>query len=80
MRRAYTDPESYPFGKGRSVPMWMFVGCGIWLTGLGLYFIVLRPPLLPEDPRFMGTTLKQIRTAVPGIERRLPVVTVVSVE
>ncbi len=36
--------------------------------GLGLYFIVLRPPLLPEDPRFIGTTLTQIRTAVPGLE------------
>ena len=36
--------------------------------GLGLYFIALRPPLLPEDPRFMGTTLEQIRAAVPGLE------------
>ncbi|MDQ3189568.1 MAG: hypothetical protein M3Q28_11815 [Pseudomonadota bacterium] len=36
--------------------------------GLGLYFIVLRPPLLPEDPRFMGTTLVQLRAAVPGLE------------
>ncbi len=36
--------------------------------GLGFYFIVLRPPLLPEDLRFMGTTLAQIRTGVPGLE------------
>lgn len=49
----------------------MLIACGVWLVGLGLYFIVLRPPLLPEDPRFMGTTLAQIRTAVPGLENWL---------
>jgi hypothetical protein len=27
---------------------------GILLVGMGLYFIILRPPLLPEDVRFMG--------------------------
>ena len=55
-------------GKGRHVSKWMLTACGAWLVGLGLYFIVLRPPLLPEDPRFMGTTLEQIRIAVPGLE------------
>jgi hypothetical protein len=50
------------------ISTWMLIVCGIWLVGLGFYFIVLRPPLLPEDPRFMGTTLVQIRTAVPGLE------------
>ena len=54
--------------KNRHVSTWMLIACGVWLVGLGLYFIVLRPPLLPEDPRFMGTTLAQIRTAVPGLE------------
>ncbi len=46
----------------------MLTACGIWLVGLGVYFIFLRPPLLPEDPRFMGTSLEQIRIAVPGLE------------
>ena len=46
----------------------MIAACGIWLMGLGLYFIVLRPPLLPEDPRYIGTSLGQIRVAVPGLE------------
>ena len=55
-------------GTSRRVSRWMLTACGIWLVGLGLYFIVLRPPLLPEDPRFMGTTLEQIRIAVPGLE------------
>ena len=50
---------------------WMLAACGVWLVGLGLYFILLRPPLLPEDPRFMGTTLAQIRADVPGLENWL---------
>jgi hypothetical protein len=40
---------------------------GIILMGLGLYFVLLRPPLLPEDPRFMGTTLAEIQTSLPGL-------------
>ena len=51
-----------------TVSTWMLTGCGAWLVGLGLYFMVLRPPLLPEDPRFMGATLAQIRADVPGLE------------
>ena len=55
-------------GKRLHVSTWMLMACGVWLVGLGLYFIFLRPPLLPEDPRFMGTTLEQLRLAVPGLE------------
>lgn len=47
---------------------WMLTACGIWLVALGTYFIFLRPPLLPEDLRFMGATLAQIQAAVPGLE------------
>ena len=54
--------------KSHHVSTWLLAACGVWLVGLGLYFIVLRPPLLPEDPRFMGTTLEQIRISVPGLE------------
>ena len=57
--------------KTHSVSTWMLAGCGIWLIALGLYFAVVRPPLLPEDPRFMGTTLAQIRADVPGLENWL---------
>jgi hypothetical protein len=45
---------------------------GVILIGLGLYFIFIRPALLPEDPRFMGTTLEQIRTGFPGLLLWLP--------
>ena len=57
--------------KTNAVSTWLLAGCGIWLIALGLYFAVLRPPLLPEDPRFMGTTLAQIRAGVPGLENWL---------
>lgn len=40
---------------------------GVILAGLGLYFVFLRPPLLPEDPRFMGATLAQIKAVLPGL-------------
>ena len=54
--------------RTRPVSTWMLIACGIWLVLLGLYFIFLRPPLLPEDTRFMGSSLAQVRAAVPGLE------------
>jgi len=45
---------------------------GIILVGLGLYFIFIRPALLPEDPRFMGTTLEAVRSGFPGLLQWLP--------
>ena len=55
-------------GAGRA-STWVLAACGIWLVVLGLYFIGVRPPLLPEDTRFMGTTPAAIRGNVPGLER-----------
>ena len=40
---------------------------GAILMLLGLYFALLRPPLLPEDPRFMGMSMAQIQLSVPGL-------------
>ncbi len=40
---------------------------GAILMVLGLYFGLLRPPLLPEDPRFMGTSMAQIQLSIPGL-------------
>lgn len=57
--------------KERPISTWILMFCGVWLIGLGFYFIFLRPPLLPEDPRFMGTTLAQVQASVPGLERWL---------
>ena len=49
----------------------LFIACGLWLIALGLYFMFLRPALLPEDPAFIGSSLETIRTAIPGLERWL---------
>ena len=49
----------------------VFLVCGLWLIALGLYFLFLRPALLPEDPAFIGSSLEAIRTAIPGLERWL---------
>lgn len=34
---------------------------------MGAYFAFLRPPLLPEDIRYMGSSLGQIQSAIPGL-------------
>jgi hypothetical protein len=52
----------------------VFLVCGFYLVALGLYFIVLRPALLPEDPLYIGSSLEAIRAAVPGLERWLGLV------
>ena len=49
----------------------VFVVCGVWLVALGMYFLFLRPALLPEDPRYIGASLEAIRSAAPGLERWL---------
>lgn len=46
----------------------VFAACGLWMILLGIYFVLLRPALLPEDPRFMGTSLEALRAAAPGLE------------
>lgn len=35
--------------------------------GLGIYFIFMRPPLLPEDLRYTGTSLAAMQVSVPGL-------------
>ena len=52
-----------------SISMLIFIACGIWLIGLGLYFMFLRAPLLPEDLRYIGTSPGEIQSALPGLER-----------
>ena len=48
--------------------MLIFLTCGIWLIGLGSYFALLRPALLPEDRRYLGASLAQIQSALPSLE------------
>lgn len=41
--------------------------CGLILIGIGLYFVFLRPALLPEDTRYIGMPLPEIRSSIPGL-------------
>lgn len=50
---------------------WIFIACGVWLVGLGIYFMAFRPGLLPEDSRYLGSRLSVIQAALPELERWL---------
>src|SRR5688572_5766679 len=41
---------------------------GVTLIGAGLYFLLLRPPLLPEDIRYMGLGDAQLAAVRPRLE------------
>jgi len=40
---------------------------GLILVGMGLYFVLLRPALLPEDIHYIGTDVSEIQASVPGL-------------
>ena len=40
---------------------------GVILSGMGLYFIFIRAPLLPEDLRYMGSTLQNVNDNISGL-------------
>lgn len=54
-----------------SVAAWLLTACGGALVLIGSFFLTVRPPLLPEDARFMGSTAEQVVDAVPGLTRWL---------
>ncbi len=51
----------------RRFSIWIFVACGIWLIGLGAYFMFARPPLLPEDLRNLGSSAIQVEVLLPRL-------------
>lgn len=52
----------------------IFVACGIWMIGLGVYFAMLRPAFLPEDFRFTGLSVQAVQAAALGLQRWLRLV------
>ncbi len=40
---------------------------GLLLVVMGIFFIFLRAPLLPEDSRYIGTSLSEIENKIPGL-------------
>ena len=49
----------------RGAPEWLIASCGVWDAGLGLYFIFVRPALLPEDVRYTGADLQALESLAP---------------
>ena len=45
--------------------------CGIILMGMGVYFALIRPTLLPEDIRFIGLSSEQLQATAPGLRNWL---------
>ena len=46
----------------------LLIMAGVTLIGVGLYFIFLRPPLLPEDMRYMASPAAQFDILRPRLE------------
>ena len=46
---------------------WLVASCGFWYIGLGLYFIFVRPALLPEDVRYTGADLQALQMVAPQL-------------
>ena len=46
----------------------LFGACAAYQLGLGAYFGVVRPPLLPEDLRFLGATASRLTEVLPRLE------------
>lgn len=58
----------------REVAATLLGAWGIYQVFAGLYFILIRPSLLPEDLRASATTLQAVRAAAPGLEGWLSLV------
>jgi hypothetical protein len=50
-----------------TIAAWLFGGGGVLLIGIGAFFILVRPPLLPEDLRFLGRSGGEIDEFVPQL-------------
>jgi hypothetical protein len=54
-----------------TVAAWLFGAGGVLLVGIGAFFVFVRPPLLPEDLRFLGRSRGEIDQFVPQLRRWL---------
>lgn len=66
MRDERDARTSFPRGSAALLAL-----AGVILVGMELYFVFLRPPLLPEDQRYIGASLAQLETTAPGVPRWL---------
>ena len=54
--------------KSRTLSWIVLAAAGIAVVGIGFYFIFLRPPLLPEDLRFLALPASQLDIVRPRLE------------
>ncbi|WP_199421620.1 hypothetical protein [Actinotalea solisilvae] len=47
---------------------WLFAGAGVVLVGIGIFFVVARPPLLPEDLRYLDREQREIDALLPRLQ------------
>jgi hypothetical protein len=45
----------------------LLLGLGVMTFGMGIYFLLLRPPMLPEDIQFTGGATAASTTADVGV-------------
>jgi hypothetical protein len=53
------------------VGAWLLAACGLVVVGIGVFFVAFRPPLLPEDRRYMAAPQEQLDATLPGLDRWL---------
>ena len=58
-------------GSVTSLAAWLLTGCGVALILIGGFFVVLRPPLMAEDVRYMGVTIEKIDRDIPQLGKWL---------
>ena len=56
-----------PMKVDRMAP-WLLAFGGVFLMLMGLYFAFIRPPLLPEDLRYIGTSAIPLQNMMPGLQ------------
>jgi hypothetical protein len=62
-----SDANNAQTGARRAAAVLLAV-CAAFQLGIGVYFAVLRPPLLPEDLRFLSAGLGGLAEAAPRLE------------
>lgn len=63
-----------PSGAQWPLSSLLLAGAGILLIGVGTYFLFLRPPLLPEDIRYMSLTPAELQSIGPRLTSWLTLV------
>ncbi len=51
----------------RHLSSWLLAFCSLVLVGIGLYFALWRPDLLPEDARYIHASVPEIERTLPGL-------------